>query len=169
MTYPMDLMDALLLLLFPSIHLITSGRNVCERGNFMWLQEDDYDDEICLKVLQCILKNADTPEGFIFLLLFFTRKVLKMVKPSSDRKMIILLAFDIFIRPFDIFAKNCSRMATAIAFSRQNRDFKIQRRGRQRERKKNNGFNKQNNNFTRASHFFVHFFPVFARLRRENA
>ena len=46
MTYPMDLMDALLLLLFPSIHLITSGRNVCERGNFMWPQEDDYDDEI---------------------------------------------------------------------------------------------------------------------------
>ena len=86
-----------------------------------------------------------------------------MVKPSSDRKMIMLLAFDIFIRPFDIFAKNCSRMATAIAFSRQNRDFKIQRRGRQRERKKKiNRFNKQNNNFARASHFFVHFFPVFA-------
>ena len=35
--------------------------------------------------------------------------------------------------------------------------------------KKNNWFNKQNNNFARASHFFVHFFPVFARLRRENA
>ena len=34
--------------------------------------------------------------------------------------------------------------------------------------KKNNRFNKQNNNFARASHFFVHFFPVFARLRREN-
>ena len=48
-------------------------------------------------------------------------------------------------------------------------DFKIQRRGRQRERQKNNRFNKQNNNFARASHFFVHFFPVFARLRRENA
>ena len=31
--------------------------------------------------------------------------------------------------------------------------------------KKNNRFNKQNNNFARASHFFVHFFPVFARLR----
>ena len=30
--------------------------------------------------------------------------------------------------------------------------------------KKNNRFNKQNNNFARASHFFVHFFPVFARL-----
>ena len=27
----------------------------------------------------------------------------------------------------------------------------------------------QNNNFARASHLFVHFFPVFARLRRENA
>ena len=49
------------------------------------------------------------------------------------------------------------------------RDFKIQRRGRQRERQKNNRFNQQNRNFARASHFFVHFFPVFARLRRENA
>ena len=53
--------------------------------------------------------------------------------------------------------------------SSPNRDFKIQRRGRQRERKKNNRFNLQNRNFARASHFFVHFFPVFARLRRENA
>ena len=34
---------------------------------------------------------------------------------------------------------------------------------------KNNTFNKQNNNFARASHFFEHFFPVFTRLRRENA
>ena len=48
------------------------------------------------------------------------------------------------------------------------RDFKIQRRGRQRERQKNNGYYNQNNNFARASHFFVYFFPVFARLRREN-
>ena len=31
------------------------------------------------------------------------------------------------------------------------------------------GLIKQNNNFARASHLFVHFFPVFARLRRENA
>ena len=37
------------------------------------------------------------------------------------------------------------------------------------KKKKNNRFNKQNNNFARVSHFFVHFFPVFARLRRENA
>ena len=35
--------------------------------------------------------------------------------------------------------------------------------------KKTNWFDKQNNNFARASRFFVHFFPVFARLRRENA
>ena len=49
------------------------------------------------------------------------------------------------------------------------REFKIQQRGRQRERQRNNRFNKQNNNFARASHFFVHFFPVFARLRPENA
>ena len=49
------------------------------------------------------------------------------------------------------------------------RDFKIPRRRRQLERQKNNTFNKQNNNFARTSHFFVNFFPVFARLRRENA
>ena len=49
-------------------------------------------------------------------------------------------------------------------------DFKIQRSGRQRERKKkSNWVNKQNYNFARASRFFVHFIPVFARLRRENA
>ena len=45
------------------------------------------------------------------------------------------------------------------------RDFNSTTR-RQRERLKNNRFNKQNNNFAR---FFVHFFAVFARLRRENA
>ena len=50
------------------------------------------------------------------------------------------------------------------------RDLKIQRRGRQREgKKKNDRFDKQNNYFARAPHFFVHFFPVFARLGRENA
>ena len=50
----------------------------------------------------------------------------------------------------------------------KNRDFKIQRRGRQQERpKKTNRFNKQNNNFASASRFIVHF--IFARLRRENA
>ena len=62
-------------------------------------------------------------------------------------------------------------------------DFKIQRRDRNGYLKKdktkqskktnkqneNNRFNKQNNNFARASHFFVQFFAVFARLRRENA
>ena len=49
------------------------------------------------------------------------------------------------------------------------RDFKIQRRRRQRGRQKSNRFNNQNNNFARASRFFVHFFAVTVRLRRENA
>ena len=35
--------------------------------------------------------------------------------------------------------------------------------------KKSNRFITQNNNFARASRFFVHFFTVLARLRRENA
>ena len=50
-----------------------------------------------------------------------------------------------------------------------NRDFKIQRHGRQRGRQKNNTFYKQNKDFARASLFFVHFFARFARPRRENA
>ena len=48
------------------------------------------------------------------------------------------------------------------------RDLKIRRRRRQRERHKSNRFNWQNNNFARVSRFFVHFFAVTARLRREN-
>ena len=48
-----------------------------------------------------------------------------------------------------------------------NRDLKIRRRRRQRERHKSSRFNNQNNNFARASRFFVDFFAVTARLRRE--
>ena len=49
------------------------------------------------------------------------------------------------------------------------RDLKIRRRRRQRGRQKSNRFNNQNNNFPRTSRFFVHFFAVAERLRRENA
>ena len=49
------------------------------------------------------------------------------------------------------------------------RDLKIRRQRRRRERQKSNRFSNQNNNFARASRFFVHFFAVTARLRRENA
>ena len=38
----------------------------------------------------------------------------------------------------------------------------------QRECQNNERCNKKNDNFARASHFFVHFFAVFARLRLEN-
>ena len=49
------------------------------------------------------------------------------------------------------------------------RDFKNQRLDDNEKVKKSKRFNKQNNNFAQAPHFFVHFLPVFARLRRENA
>ena len=41
-------------------------------------------------------------------------------------------------------------------------------KGRQ-ESKKTNSLTRQNNNFARASHFFVYFFAVTARLPDENA
>ena len=68
-----------------------------------------------------------------------------------------------------VLLPNTPRASLADRASLVNRDFKIQRRGRQQERQKNNKFNKQNNNFASASRFFVHFFARFARLRRENA
>ena len=49
------------------------------------------------------------------------------------------------------------------------KDLKIQQRDGDENVKKNNRFTKQPTNIARASHFFVHFFAVFARLRRENA
>ena len=48
------------------------------------------------------------------------------------------------------------------------RELKQRRRRRQLGRQKSNKFITQNNNFARASRFFVHFFTVLARLRREN-
>ena len=47
------------------------------------------------------------------------------------------------------------------------RDLTKLRRQRQRERQKSNRFNEQNNNSARASRFFVNFFAVPAKLRRE--
>ena len=50
------------------------------------------------------------------------------------------------------------------------KDLKIQKRdGNENVKKKTNRFNKQTTNIARTSHFFVHVFAVFARLRRENA
>ena len=66
-------------------------------------------------------------------------------------------------------AKSKNWVPDQVQRARENRDLKIRRRRRQREGHKSNRFNKENNNFERASHFFVHVFDVFARLRRENA
>ena len=60
---------------------------------------------------------------------------------------------------------SCSQMSSSWKWP--SRDLKIRRRRRQQERHTSNRFNKENNNFARASHFFVHFFDDFARLRRE--
>ena len=49
-----------------------------------------------------------------------------------------------------------------------NRDFKMPRGRRQRERQKSNRLNRQNNYSARASRFFIHFFAVTSRLRREH-
>jgi len=49
------------------------------------------------------------------------------------------------------------------------RELKQRRRRQQQERQKNIGLDWQNNNFARTLRFFVHFFAVTERLRRENA
>ena len=60
-------------------------------------------------------------------------------------------------------------IASTMGFSRELYQLYQRRRRRQRGLQENNGFVAQNNNFARASRFFVHFFTVLARLRRENA
>ena len=57
--------------------------------------------------------------------------------------------------------------ATPLPFD--NSELQQRRRRRQRERQKSNRFITQNNNSARASRFFVDFFVVTVRLRRENA
>ena len=48
--------------------------------------------------------------------------------------------------------------------------YKQRRRRQQRERqKKQEGFDWQNSNFARASRFFLYFFAVVARLKRETS
>ena len=55
------------------------------------------------------------------------------------------------------------------AHAHNTRDFTIRRRDGNENVKNNNRFRRQNNSFAHASHFLVHFFAVFARLRREIA
>ena len=58
---------------------------------------------------------------------------------------------------------------STIALSSINRDHTIRRRDGSENVKNCNRFSTQNNSYARASHIFVHFFAVFARLRREIA
>ena len=48
-------------------------------------------------------------------------------------------------------------------------ELQQRRRRPQRERQNSDRFNQQDNTFARASHFFVHFFAVTARLQGKNA
>ena len=57
--------------------------------------------------------------------------------------------------------RGCDECLTRRYVKTFNRDFKIQRRGRQQERQENRRFNKQNNNFARASRFFCRFLCPF--------
>ena len=58
---------------------------------------------------------------------------------------------------------------STIALRSINRDYTIRRGDGNENVKNSNRFNRQNNSYARASHIFVHFFAVFARLRREIA
>ena len=56
-----------------------------------------------------------------------------------------------------------------VSFENLTGDFTIWRCDGNENVKNQIRFSRQNNNFTRASHFFVQFFTVYARLRREIA
>ena len=65
--------------------------------------------------------------------------------------------------------KKKTEKESTIALRSINRDYTIRRRDGNEHVKNSNRFNRQNNSYARASHIFVHFFAVFARLRREIA
>ena len=61
------------------------------------------------------------------------------------------------------------KMVASSKFGWYNRELRRQHGNGNENGKKAIGLEKQNNNFTRASRFFVHFFAVVARLRRETS
>ena len=65
--------------------------------------------------------------------------------------------------------KKKKKKKKTIALRSINRDYTIRRGDGNENVKNSNRFNRQNNSYARASHIFVHFFAVFARLRREIA
>ena len=56
-----------------------------------------------------------------------------------------------------------------VKIQRHHRNEEVEKKQQQQTNNDNNRFNKQNNNFARASHYFVHFFAITARLISENA
>ena len=58
-----------------------------------------------------------------------------------------------------------------VKIQRHHHNEKVEKKNQQQQQTNNdnNRFNKQNNNFARASHYFVHFFVITARLISENA
>ena len=63
--------------------------------------------------------------------------------------------------------KKKAEKESTIALRSINGDYTIRRGDGNENVKNSNRFNRQNNSYARASHIFVHFFAVFARLRRE--
>ena len=63
--------------------------------------------------------------------------------------------------------KKKTEKESTIALRSINRDYTIRRGDGNENVNNSNRFNRQNNSYARASHIFVHFFAVFARLRRD--
>ena len=80
---------------------------------------------------------------------------------------------DTNISPLIAISANAARKKkteeSTIALRSINRDYTIRRGDGNENVKNSNRFNRQNNSYARASHIFVHFFALFARLRREIA
>ena len=80
---------------------------------------------------------------------------------------------DTNISPLIAISANAARKKkteeSTIALRSINRDYTIRRGDGNENVKNSNRFNRQYNSCARASHILVHFFAVFARLRREIA
>ena len=90
--------------------------------------------------------------------LFVSPTSMQQALPSF--KMVISFACLLSVRPL---------LSSMAVMYHENRELKQRRPRRQRERHKGNRLSLAKSNSARASRFFVNFFAVNARLRRENA
>ena len=165
------------------LQVLFGEEQICYRRTACWaiLMKSELHLKFCYSCRERVqrLHSRCLPSGTIsrYHNSWFSSDVTKIQTPKSQEllRFYLHLAKDLFKRnfcaSFQLGMNGVFRFENIAFFNFQVsfRELQQRRRRWQRGRQKSNRFIMQNNNFARASRFFVHFFTVLARLRRENA